>query len=418
MIKNSFIFTFFELLNKAVPFLLIPIFTRYLAPEDYGIIASFAAFISFLGIFIGLSGNGAVDANYYRLEREELSKYIANVLLVLVATTLLALIIILFTSDVIVQKLNIPIKWQVAALLVVLSQFITLVNLSLWVIEQKPIYYGVYQFSQTLVISLISVILIVGFLFNWEGSLIATFIGSTIFAFISLIVLYKRGYLKIKVEKEYIDDFLKFGLPMIPHQFGGWLRTQGDKIVVLTIIGTTATGLFAVGQQIGFVMSIFMSSLNKALYPILFRRLSSELNCEGKKSLVKVTYVIAFCIFILGMLLIIAMEFIYPYFLGKEFQNSLLLTQLIIISFIFDGFYYLVANYLFYYKKTAKLAKVTFMISVLHIFLSMAFVILLGTIGVGYALIISGLLQVVFVWRLSNQIYPMPWFSFWRKNEI
>ena len=398
--------------------MLLPILTRYLTPDDYGVIASFAALISFIAIFVGLSGHGAVDANYFRLKRDKLGVYIANVLIVLLFTTFIALLVILYFHELIESKLVLTLEWQILAIFVAFGQFVTLINLSLWVIEQKPLPYGVYQFLQTLTISLISIILIIGFSYDWQGQLIALIIGTLVFSFLSLILLYKRGYFNLKMNKEYMKDFLNFGLPMVPHQLGGWLRSQGDKIIIISLLGTSATGLFSVGFQIALVMSIIASSFNKALYPILFKYLSQDLVDKEKKKIVFFSYTLFTGILLLSSVLILIVDFIYPYLLGIEFQDSLFLTKLIIFSFVFDGFYYVVVNYLFYFKKTAKLAKVTFSVSILHIILSFVMIKYFGVIGAGYALITSGVIQFLLVWRLSNQVYSMPWFSFWRKNEI
>lgn len=110
IVKNSVIFISFELINKAVPFLLLPILTRYLTPEDYGIIASFIAMVSFLAVFIGLSGHGAVDANFFRLKKNKLGIYIANVLMILLLTTFLSLISVFVFSDFIESKLAISLE--------------------------------------------------------------------------------------------------------------------------------------------------------------------------------------------------------------------------------------------------------------------------------------------------------------------
>lgn len=418
IIRNSLIFISFELINKAIPFLLLPILTRFLTPYDYGIIASFMAFVSFLGIFIGLSGHGAIDANFFRLEKNRLGIYIANVLIILLLTTLLCLLFVLVFSDMIENKLYISVEWQILALIVALGQFITLINLSLWVIEQKPLQFGLYQFLQTILITAISIILIVGYSYNWEGQLFGFIIGTLVLSFISLIVLYKRGYLSLKIDKLDMKDFLKFGIPMVPHQLSGWLRTQGDKFIIISILGSSATGLFAVGQQMGLIMAILIGSLNKALYPILFKFLSNDMTKDSKNKLVKFSYLVFIGILIMGAVLIVLLELLYPYFLGNEFQDSLILTQLIVFGFMLEGFYYVVVNYIFYFKKTSSLAKITFTVSLLHVAISFLFVKLFGIVGAGYALVISGVVQFILIWHLSNKIYPMPWFSFWRKNEI
>ncbi|MGJ0357245.1 lipopolysaccharide biosynthesis protein [Aliarcobacter cryaerophilus] len=416
--RNSFIFIFFELVNKSIPFLLLPILTRYLTPYDYGIIASFLGLVSFLVIFIGLSGHGAINVNFFQLDKDKLGSYIVNVLVILILTTFFTLIIVIIFSSFIEHKLVITLEWQILAIITAFGQFITLVNLSLWIVEGKPIQFGIYQSLQTILITLISIILIIGYSFNWKGQLLAIVIATLVLSFLSIIVLYKRGYLSLKIEKTYIKDFLKFSLPLVPHDFGAWLRVQGDKFIIIYFVGISSTGLFSIGQQMGVIMSILTSSINKTLSPILYKILSQEVTYDTKKKIVKISYLLFLGIILIGFLLIFLLELLYPYFLGAEFQDSLFLTKLIVIGFIFEGFYFVVVNYIFYFKKTAILSTITFLISILHILLSFILVYLFGILGAGYAFLISGIVQFISIWYLSNRIYKMPWFSFWRKNEI
>lgn len=83
-----------------------------------------------------------------------------------------------------------------------------------------------------------------------KGQLLAIVISTLVLSFLPIIVLYKRGYLSLKIEKTYIKDFLKFSLPL-SHDFGAWLRVQGDKFIIIYFVGISSTGLFSIGQQMG-----------------------------------------------------------------------------------------------------------------------------------------------------------------------
>jgi O-antigen/teichoic acid export membrane protein len=159
-----------------------------------------------------------------------------------------------------------------------------------------------------------------------------------------------------------------------------------------------------------------MSSITKAFYPVLFRKLNDGLVIDEKIKIVKITYLFFLAILIVGIFLNISLEFLYPYILGEKFQNTLLLSQLIVISFIFNGMYYSIVGYIFYFKKTSELAKITFIISIFHVIVSIIFIQLFGVIGVAYTLVISSFTQFIAIWYLSNTIYPMPWFNFLKKD--
>jgi len=52
--------------------------TRYLTPTDYGIVATFNVLLAVMVAFVGLSMNGAVNVNFFKLNKDELKKYIGN----------------------------------------------------------------------------------------------------------------------------------------------------------------------------------------------------------------------------------------------------------------------------------------------------------------------------------------------------
>lgn len=412
------IFTFFEFFNKGIPFLLLPILTRYLTAEDYGVIATFLVFTSFFAIFVGLSGHGAVDANYFRLAKKRLAKYISNVIFVLFVSFSIILILIFFLHQFIEDKFEVSFVWQIVALLVALCQFITLINLTLWVIEKKPINYGIYQSSQTLLFATLSLFTVVALEMNWIGHLSSLSLAASGFGLISLFFLYKRGYLRLKLRKLYIKDFLMFGVPMVPHQLGAWLRTQGDKLIIVIFIGGEATGIFSVGQQLALVMLILITSINKALYPSLYQILSAQPDITQKKEIVKKSYQLALGILLVGVTGYILTPYFYPYLLGDNFQTASHVTQLVIAAMVFEAFYYLVVNYAFYSKQTKKLAKITFSMALFHIFFSYVLIAILGFDyqAIAYSMILSSFIQFLLVWNFSNRVYPMPWFSFYKKE--
>ncbi|MCA6417299.1 MAG: oligosaccharide flippase family protein, partial [Cytophagales bacterium] len=55
LLKSSFVFTASNALNSAIPFLLIPVLTRYLSPSDYGIVSIFQVVATMLISFAGLN---------------------------------------------------------------------------------------------------------------------------------------------------------------------------------------------------------------------------------------------------------------------------------------------------------------------------------------------------------------------------
>jgi len=409
VLKNSLIYVGGDVINKAVPFLMLPILTKYLTPSDYGMIASFSSFVGFLTIFIGLSLHGAINVAFFKLDKEALRVYIVNAMLILGASATLSLLAVFFFDTTISQKLLLEKEWLYIAIVVSLSQFVTLINTTLWIAEQNPKSYSIYQISQTILITTLTVLLVMGFGFGWEGQVMAMVIGYISFAMVSVIFLQKRNYLTFEYSKEDIRDLLKFGIPMIPHQLSGWIRTSGDKILLIMMVGATSTGLFTVGYQVAMIMTLLTTAFNKAWNPYLYKLLNQKDNYQNKMKIVKLTYLYFVSIIILFILLYFLSGLIFEYLLDDKFLDSMEFVIYILLANTFNGMYLMVSSYLFYTKETKKLAKITFSISIVHIMLSYLFISLFGAIGVAYSGVISMFLIFIWVWYSSNSVYSMPW---------
>jgi len=413
MFKNSIIYMLAEIINKGVPFLLLPVLTKYLTPYDYGIIASFSSFIGFISIFIGLSVHGAINITYFKHKKEILKIYIANGLfLVFMGFLIVSLFVYLFQQE-LSHKLLLESEWLYIGLIVAFSQIITLINLTLWISEKKSKIYSFYQIGQTIMQSILTLVLIIGYNYNWEGQLISILVASLSFAILSLYLLKLRGYLEFKYSVKDIKDLLHFGIPLIPHQLSGWLTTSGDRLLLIAMVGASTTGIFTIGYQIGMIMSVLVTAFHKAWNPYIYEKLSIKMDLVEKIKIVKFTYLYFISIIVVTFILNELGFYIFKYFISSNFLESYQYVIYILIEYAINGMYFMVVSYIFFFKRTKLLAIITFVLSLLHILLSYIFINLYGAIGVAYSGIISYTLMFFSVWYYSNKIYPMPWL-FWR----
>lgn len=409
VLENSLIYVGGDVLNKAVPFLMLPILTKYLSPSDYGMIASFSAVVGFLTIFIGLSLHGAINVAFFKLSREKLRIYIVNALLILGVTAIIVLMFIVLFDTSISKRILLAEEWLYIAAVVSLSQFITLVNTTLWIAEQNPRAYSIYQISQTILITMLTVLFIVGLGLEWEGQVIAMAIGYISFAMVSIFFLQKRDFLTFEHNKEDIRDLLRFGIPLIPHQLSGWIRTSGDKILLIVMVGSSSAGLFTVGYQVAMIMTLLTTAFNRAWNPYLYKLLSEKDNYKNKIKIVRWTYLYFIAVIILFILLYLISGLIFEYLLDDSFLDAMNFVVYILLANTFNGMYLMVSSYLFYTNKTKELAKITFTVSMVHIILSYLFINIFGAIGVAYSGAMSMFIIFIWVWYSSNSVYKMPW---------
>ena len=69
------------ILNAAIPFLLLPVLTRYLTPEAFGLLAVFQATVALMTPLCLLNTPGAISVAYFHITlRETLASYIFSCL--------------------------------------------------------------------------------------------------------------------------------------------------------------------------------------------------------------------------------------------------------------------------------------------------------------------------------------------------
>lgn len=416
LLGNSVIFVVGDVVNKAIPFFMLPILTRYLTPEDYGIISIFGVFIAIISIFAGLNVAGAINVNFFKFSKESLRIYIGNTFLILNISTIIIFFIVFLIHPYLMEKFSLSQAWIYMAVLLAFAQFFTTLNMLLWVAEQKAKVYSFYQFAQTLTTTLLSILFVVVLGLGWQGQLVATSLGTIVFALISLLFIVKRGYLLFKPNIGYIKDALKFGVPLIPHSLSGWIKTGADRMILMYLVGSVATGIYSVSYQIGMVIGILVMAFNKAWIPYFMKTLSQDPTYKEKIKIVKFTYLYFGIVILIALGFSFISHYIIPYFLGNKFLDAAKYIIYFALAFAFQGMYFMVGNYIFYVKRTSLLAYVTFATSILHILILYNLVKMNGEIGAAQTMLITYIVTFVSVWFLSQKVYPMPWI-FWRDNK-
>lgn len=382
--------------------------TRYLTPTDYGIVATFNVLLAVMIVFVGLSMNGAINVNFFKLNKYELKEYIGNVFSILFSSFVLVFIIVYILKLYFSFSLKFPENWLLYIVVVALFQSIFVITLGLWRVEQKSLPYGLFQISRTILNVSLSVVFVVLLSWGWQGRILGAIITSVIFGLLSIFVLYKREYINFSFNKKYIKDALFFGIPLIPHALGGWIITGIDRIFINSMVGVAATGLYSVGYSVGMIIGLLAHSFNLAWSAFLFEKLK-ENNYYTKVKIVKFTYLYDAGIIVLALTLSFIAPYFFKFFISKNFYFAYKYVLWIALGYAFQGMYFMVVNYIFYVKKTYILAWVTFISAGINILLNYFFIKANGAIGAAQATTITFFIQFIMVWILSAKVYKMPW---------
>jgi O-antigen/teichoic acid export membrane protein len=417
LIKNSILYVITDAINKAVPFLILPILTHYLVPADYGIVSNYNVYINFLILFVGINVQSVISVNFYKLEKSKIANYVSNILIVILITLFVCSIVVLLLYKQIDRFLSVGIFYIMAGLLIAISQVLCSINLTLWRLEERPIYFGSYQITQTISEITISLILIICLNMTWMGRVIGIGTSSILYAVFSIVLLWKRGYLNFHYDRKYIKEAFKFGLPLIPHSISIWARSGADRLIITSAAGVAASGIYAAGFQFGLVISFLTLAFSNAYAPYLYKTLAiSDHNILALKKtrIVKFTYLYIIVLVIITIIAIFASNFVIDHFLSPKYKDTKIYIVWALFAQTFQGIYLMYAGFIFFAQKSGSLAWVTFICSALQVGLSYYLVQSVGPIGAAYSNFTISVLNCVAVMILSSRVYQMPWLSFHR----
>lgn len=408
LFKSTGIYTISSIINKAIPFFLLPLMTRFLTPEDYGIVSMFGVVLSITIPIIGLSVDGAVERVYFEKDSVKIEEYIFNTLILLLISSILGAFLYILLVKYITDITSIPknILWTVV--IIAIFEFISRIVLVIFRVQYKAKQFGIFQISSTALNTIASILLIVYFGLTWEGRILAQLLAALLMGTIGLFVLIRGKWIKARINFSYLIHAFRFGIPLVPHAIGSVIMTITDRLFITNMVGLETTGIYSVGYQIGMIINILSVSFNQAYAPWLYSKLK-ENNFSNKLKIVKGTYIYFASILMVALILSVIAPLIVTIFVGDKFEGSVIYVFWISVGYAFNGMYFMVTNYIFFAERTSILAKITFTSALFNIPLNYYFVSSYGAIGAAQATTIIYLIKFLLTWMLSSKVFKMPW---------
>ncbi|MBV3845083.1 oligosaccharide flippase family protein [Bacteroides eggerthii] len=417
LLGNALIYILSDGITKALSFLILPFVSFYLIPEQLGIAANFDVLQSILMLLAGQAIVNALPYFYYDRSREEIGLLVSNLLFIIIAVNLCFLIIILLIYGLIDEYLHIGLFLQLLTLISVIANLLLSINLILYRLEEKPFVFLKLQLLQSLIYVFLLILLVVCLKKEALGKIYSAVFSCSIVCLLHIYLLYKRGYLIWKIDRNSIGELLRFGIPLLPHSLSFWIKSGMDKILLTTFCGLSVNGLYSMAMSFGAIYSIFKVAFDNAYIPYLQKRISKmtfDNQKAEKKQLVRISYIISSVFFLLFFVVMFICWILIQYVLSDLYRDSFQFIPWILFSLTIYSFYSLVVQYPYTAKKTLGLGIITFSGSIIQLLLTFVLVRMLGADGIKYSLVIGALVTMFSVWWYSNRVYPLPWFSFWK----
>jgi O-antigen/teichoic acid export membrane protein len=400
-----------SIINKAIPFLLLPILTKYLSTEEYGILAIYQVVISFADTIIGMRTKSNISRNFFKYDKEYVGQVVFNMVFILWVSSTFFLVIIGIYIGLDGQLFDLPERWLYALPLIAFMNMINGFNLAILRNRKRALEYGGFEITRTIIDLSISILLIVIYSSGWEGRAYGILIGTSLVGLLSFYRIWQSGYLVTKVNFKISKEILLVSMPLIIHGLGTTVITLSDRIFINEMVSTSAVGIYTVGYQFGMIMFLVVTAFNLTWSPWMYELLAEEKK-ESKITIVKATYLVSGGFIILALIITGISYYLLPFMTAEEYHSGFIYVIWIALGYAFNGMYSLVQPYGIHIGKTSFLGITTSIAAIINIIANYILIGQNGPIGAAQATLISYIIMFISVWWYSNRLHPMPWLKF------
>jgi O-antigen/teichoic acid export membrane protein len=398
-------YTAASVLSKLIAVALLPLYTRYLSPADYGAAeVMFAAVVS-ASILVRFGMIEALLRFYYK-EDEDPARVVSTSFAALFwFSTVAALIALPFAGQISEALLNRSAP-DLARISIGGLWVLTMVEylLTLFRLEERARAYFVTTIVNVLAAIGLTVVLVVGEGEGARGLLLGSYASGALVA-LALIGVHRRR-LSLWIEGPLLRRMTRFGLPTMPAELSLYLLNFVDRIVIVRSAGLAEAGLYSLAVKFAQAVNVLVRGFQLAWPPLAY---SIRDDGEARRAYAAiVTWFVAGCAFVVtGMWLF--SRWIVRALAAPQFFDSYEAIGLIATGVTLYALYMVLVVILGRTGRTEFNFPATIAALLANLALNLLLVPPLGIVGAGLALVASYVIVVGLMYVFTQRLFPVPY---------
>ncbi|MCC6146922.1 MAG: oligosaccharide flippase family protein [Anaerolineaceae bacterium] len=400
--KGTVIYGLGGILNRFIGLLMLPLFTSYLTPADYGV-SSILGLVSFIMTSVFTLGFGvSIGVSYYEgdnPQRKTAAIWTASFFLLLSVLLMLGLGIgfaqpisrLAFQLDG-YSKFITPTTIG-AAFTILTTPFI----LRLQFEERAKLFVLLTAVSTVISIS-INIIFVVALKWGVWGVVLGGMIGQII-SFLFYFAAAARK-LPVKIELAVAKELLRLGLPMVPSFTFVFVIQQGNKYILQMLRGLEESGLYTVGFNLGLALNYIVSAFQTAWYPFFMSFFEKREEARALFGRVATYYCIGFGT--LNLMFYLAARPVVMILTRAAFHEAYQVVGLSATSSFFFGLFSLILPGMYFAKEVKFVALIQGASALISVGVNLLLIPRLGFVGAALGLAIGSFSMVVFTFLFSR----------------
>lgn len=388
--KSALWITLCSILQKGISFVTVPIFTRIMPQEDYGIYQVYQSWLGFFLVFTSLNlASGSFNKAMIKFEDKK-DQYVSSMQILILLITTMWFILFLIARDEFckITQLN------SCMLCVMFLELALEPAYLLWTAKKRFDYSYKSILFVTLSISvLMPVVSFIAVSYASEKAMAKIISGAVTVCIIYLVIfLINMMKGKVLIQKEYWKYALKFNIPLIPHYLSITILSQADRVMINNMCSAEAAAIYSIATNVSLVLVIVANALNSALTPWLYRMIKAN-NIKAINRNVNIIIITASVVASLPIFL--APEFV-AILAPSSYYEAIWIVPPIAASTFFVLVYSLCSNIEFYYEKKFMIMVASLVTAIVNVVTNYIFIGTFGYIAAGYTTVASYILLAIF----------------------
>jgi len=338
LIKNTVLYSFGNIIPQVTGFILLPVYTYYINPSEYGIVSSMEVLSSILLIFFAFGFDRAAYRFYFDPDKSEKRKELLGTLFVAMVLLSLLQVGIVFSFSPLLGKTFTTIPFTPYYIFAIFTPFFTVFSLipnTYFRVDEKPKAFLIVQLLQfglstgfILFFLLVKMEKATGIL---KGMLLARIVMAPWYLY------YAFRHFIFKINFSFIKEAVSYGWPFIPTLLVAWVLNLSDRIFIDRFVNLEQLGLYSIAYKVSMAFFIISSSYQMAFSPVFFRLVNQEERGGVVQKLRKIIDISVY-FYIAVSLFIGLFSYEVAYFLFEEkFSSSYLIIRILIFSHLFSA---------------------------------------------------------------------------------
>lgn len=409
IIKNTSLYTLGNILPQAAGFILLPIYTRYLSPAEYGIVSSMQVLSTILAVFFTLAINRSIFRLYFDYKTDKDKKDYLGTITISLFFISISILLLLFIFRGFVGQIFKSIEFYPYYFYAILTSFFLIFSLIPKIYFQINEKAGKFVFLSILQF-LLNTVFVLWFIIGKQAGAAGMLQGRMLanIVIIPLFIYISSRTINFTFKPKILKESLVFSLPMIPALLSAWILNLSDRIFIERYFNLHDVGIYSLGYRIAGLILIFSGAFYRAYNPVFYKLANSENRNEARKKLHKYNSSYILVILIVVFFISFFSREVITLLLDPKYIEAYKIVPIIALAYFISQTSGLLNLSIYQDKKTLQIMYMILGSAGLNILLNFLLVPKLGAWGAAYATVLSFATFFVVKYWYAKKCYFIP----------